>query len=92
MPNTSAAKKALRQNVVRNARNRSQRSTLRTILKKCRAAAGTADADAAFRIAVKSLDKAAAKNLIHANTAARTKSRLSKLLKNAKATAAGGGE
>ncbi|MEZ5947963.1 MAG: 30S ribosomal protein S20 [Planctomycetaceae bacterium] len=38
----------------------------------------------AFRIASKRLDQSAAKNLIHRNAAARTKSRLSKLLKLAK--------
>ena len=38
-------------------------------------------AQSAFRLAVKSLDQAAAKNLIHKNAAARTKSRLSKLFK-----------
>lgn len=88
MPNSASAKKSLRQNRTRRARNRSQRSALRTVVKKCRAAAGTSEADAAFRLAVKKLDQAAAKHLIHANTAARTKSRLSKLLKNAKAGAA----
>ncbi len=84
MPNTTSAKKALRQNQVRRLRNRSQRSALRTVVKKCRQAAESGDAEAAqaaFRLAVKRLDQAAAKNLIHRNAAARTKSRLSKLLK-----------
>ena len=87
MPNTTSAKKALRQNQVRRLRNRSERSALRTVIKKCRQAAVAGDpeaADAAFRLAVKKLDQAAAKNLIHANAAARTKSRLSKLLKSQK--------
>lgn len=87
MPNSSSAKKSLRQNLARRDRNRTQRSALRTVVKKCRAAAGTDQADAAFRVAVKELDQAAAKNLIHANAAARTKSRLSKFLKDAKAPA-----
>ena len=84
MPNSASAKKALRQSQARRLRNRSQRSALRTVLKNCRAAAASGDAEAAqaaFRLAVKKLDQAAAKNLIHKNTAARTKSRLSKLLK-----------
>ena len=84
MPNKAAAKKDLRQNEKRRALNRSQRSALRTVLKKCRAAAAGDDREAtqsAFRLAVKKLDQAAAKNLIHKNTAARTKSRLSKLCK-----------
>lgn len=84
MPVTKSAKRALRKSLVRRDRNRAQRSALRTAIKKCRAAAGTPEADEAFRTAVKKLDQAAARNLIHANTAARTKSRLSKALKAAK--------
>ena len=82
MPNTKNAKKALRQSRKRRVHNRSQRSTLRTTIKKFRTAAEGDDAEAtenAFRVAVKSLDQAAAKGLIHKNKAARTKSRLSKL-------------
>jgi len=92
MPNSASAKKSLRQNKTRRALNRTQRSTLRTVLKKCRAAAGTPDADAAFRLAVKKLDQAAAKHLIHPNTAARTKSRLSRVMKDAKAAPAAAAE
>ena len=65
-------------------RNRSQRTALRTVLKNCREAAVGDDAEAAqaaFRLAVKRLDQAAAKHLIHKNKAARTKSRLVKLMK-----------
>jgi small subunit ribosomal protein S20 len=81
MPNSISAKKSLRQNHRRRLRNRSTRSSLRTVLKKFREAAAGDDpqaAEAAFRLAVKRLDKAASKGLIHKNTAARTKSRLSK--------------
>ena len=84
MPNSVSAKKSLRQNKTRRLRNRSQRTSLRGVLKQCRVAAAGDDAEAAqsaFRLAVKTLDQAAAKNLIHKNAAARTKSRLSKLLK-----------
>jgi small subunit ribosomal protein S20 len=84
MPNTPAAKKSLRQDAKRNARNRAQRSALRTVIKKCRIAAAGEDKEAkesAFRLAVKRLDQAAARHLIHKNKAARTKSRLSKLCK-----------
>lgn len=90
MPNTTSAKKALRQSQARRLRNRTQRSALRTVIKKCRQAAQGEDAQAAqdaFRLACKRLDQAAAKNLIHRNAAARTKSRLSKLLKTQKAEA-----
>lgn len=57
-------------------RNRAQRSALRTALK--RASAGTADEKLA---AVKLLDRAARKGLIHRNAAARHKSKLAKVSK-----------
>lgn len=84
MPNTANAKKALRQSEKRRLRNRSQRATLRTSIKKCRQAISAGDEDAAkqaFGKAVKDLDQSAAKKLIHKNAAARTKSRLAKALK-----------
>lgn len=84
MPNSENAKKALRQSEKRRLQNRAQRAALRTAVKKVRAAAAAGDGEAAqsaFRFATKKLDQAAAKKLIHKNTAARTKSRLSHLLK-----------
>ena len=84
MPNIKSAKKALRQNQTRRLRNRSQRSALRNVIKRFRVAAEGDDAETAqtaFRAAVKRIDQAAAKGLIHKNTAARQKSRLSKMLK-----------
>ena len=88
MPNSLSAKKSLRQNHKRRLRNRSQRTALRNVLKKARAAAAEDDAEStekAFRLAVKRLDQAAAKNLIHRNAAARTKSRLAKLVQKSSA-------
>jgi len=82
MPTTRNATKALRQNRKRRLQNRTLRSLLRTKIKKFRIAAEGDDpeaAEAAYRLAVKGLDQAAAKSLIHRNKAARTKSRLSKL-------------
>jgi small subunit ribosomal protein S20 len=92
MPNTHSAKKALRKNLRRRVRNRSDRSALRTELKKFRVAAAGTGTDreavtAAFRSAVKHLDQAAAKHLIHKNTAARLKSRLAKVMAKPKAAA-----
>jgi small subunit ribosomal protein S20 len=84
MPNSASAKKSMRKAEIRRLRNRKDRSALRTVLKKFRTAAAGEDhaaAEAAFRLAVKSLDQAAAHHLIHKNVAARTKSRLSRLLK-----------
>ena len=86
MPTTKNAKKALRQSQKRRLLNRSQRSALRNVIKNCRVAAQGDDpaaAESAFRLAVKRLDQAAAKNLIHKNKASRTKSRLAKLLPKA---------
>lgn len=83
MPNSPSAKKSMRKAEVRRLRNRSDRSALKTVIKKCRTAAAGTDAEAAqtaFRLAVKKLDQAAAHHLIHKNAAARTKSRLARLL------------
>lgn len=66
----------MRKSRAAQARNRSQRSAMRTALKKARAAAGT-DADARA-LAVCAVDRAAGKGLIHKNTAARHKSRLAR--------------
>ena len=89
MPNTASAKKEQRKTAKRRLANRSQRSALRTAVKKARSAAeaGAADAADALKLATKKLDQAAAKNLIHKNTAARTKSRLAKLSKKKTAAA-----
>ena len=63
------------------ARNRAQRSALRTALKK----AHSNDADNAEKLAAaKLLDRAARKGLIHRNAAARPKSRMAKAKKTAK--------
>jgi small subunit ribosomal protein S20 len=84
MPNSISANKRLRQNQAHRARNKSVNSNLRGQLRKVREAIGAGDAEASateFRLAVKKLDQAAARNAIHANKAARTKSRLSKAIK-----------
>ena len=90
MPNTSSAKKEQRKSAKRRLLNRSQRSALRTAVKKARTAVETGGADVAdaLKLATKKLDQAAAKHLIHKNTAARTKSRLAKLSKKKEAAAA----
>ncbi len=86
MPSTASSKKRLRQNVTRRARNRSVKSSLRGQLRKVLEAIKAGDAETIekeFRTATKNLDQAAAKNVIHANKAARTKSRLSKAIQQA---------
>ena len=87
MPVTKSAKKRLRQNLARRARNRAGRSALKTQIRKVREACRNGElerAAAEFRLACKKLDQAAAKGLIHRNAAARLKSRLSRALKSAK--------
>jgi small subunit ribosomal protein S20 len=54
---------------------------MRTYQKKALAAAGTDESDESLRLAVKHIDKAASKGIIHKNTAARKKSRLVKAMK-----------
>jgi len=84
MPNTASAKKRMRQDAVRRSRNRSTKSALRTQVRKVREAIAAKDAEQSqseFRALVKKLDRAASRNVIHANAAARTKSRLSAAIK-----------
>lgn len=91
MPNNRNAAKAMRQANKRRLKNRSQRASLRTLMKNVRTAATASDpkeADATLRLASKRLDQAASRNLIHKNKAARLKSRLSALLHKPKAAAA----
>jgi small subunit ribosomal protein S20 len=86
MPNTASAKKRLRQNAKRRLCNRSIKSRVRSQIRRVREAVASGDAaqaEAEFRMAVRRLDQAAGKNLMHKNAAARSKSRLSKLVKSA---------
>ena len=75
MPNIASAKKNMRKSRAAQVRNRAQRSALRTALKKAQAAGSSAEAKLQ---AVKLLDRAARKGLIHRNAAGRYKSRLAK--------------
>ncbi|MCG8583508.1 MAG: 30S ribosomal protein S20 [Pirellulales bacterium] len=87
MPNSLSAKKRLRQNERLQLRNRSMKRSVKTQLKRVHTAIAEGDyakGDEEFRTAVKRLDQAAAKRVIHPNAAARTKSRLSAKLKAAK--------
>jgi len=88
MPHTQSAKKRLKQSNARKARNRSVKAELRSKTKSVRAAAAAGNADVAKTESVAAqskLDRAAARGVIHKNKAARVKSRLSKVLKAAKA-------
>lgn len=87
MPKIKSAKKAMRQARSRTVRNKAQRSTLRTALKRVRAAATADAAAAAYAIAARLLDRAARKGLIHKNNAARHKSRMAAMVKKLRAKA-----
>ena len=81
MPRIKSAKKRMRQAKTHTTLNRTQRSKLRTAIKKVRSAAGAA-AQTAYDEAVQLIDRAGRKRLIHPNAAARQKRRLSKLVKS----------
>ena len=81
MPRTKSAKKAMRQSKSRTARNRAQRSALRTAVKKVRSSGDAKESAAAYLEATRLLDRSGRKGLIHKNTAARQKSRLARAIK-----------
>lgn len=79
MANHKSAAKRARQTKTRTEVNRNTRSTVRTFEKKLRSAIETKDkatAEAALVTFCSKIDKAAAKGVIHRNTAARKSSRL----------------
>ncbi len=82
MPNIKSAKKRVLVNKTKQARNKSANSALKTAIKKANVALETnaADKEAVVLAAVKKIDQAAAKGLIHKNNAARKKSALAKKL------------
>lgn len=76
---TRSAEKAHRQSLKRRLRNRAVKSATKTAVKKANAAIIGGDLDAArdaTRTAIIALDRAAQKGVLHANNAARHKSRL----------------
>lgn len=84
MANSPQARKRARQNDTRRIHNASQRSMVRTYLKKTIAAieSGNAEqAQAAYTAAVPVLDRMANKGILHKNKAARHKSRLNAQVK-----------
>lgn len=82
MPNIKSAKKRVKVIATKTLRNKSLNSNLKTTIKKAEAALADSSADktAAVTLAIKKIDQAAAKGLLHKNTAARRKSRLAKKL------------
>ena len=82
---TASAKKQARAGARRATRNRAVRSEVKTLVVKARRSLGDTQAEAAERNestveAVRGLDRAAAKRILHPNNAARRKSRLARQL------------
>jgi small subunit ribosomal protein S20 len=88
-----SAKKRIRQNIKRRARNRARKELIKDSTKTYTAALATGDvkkASDAFNAVSSRLDKVAAKHTIHKNTAARKRSRLARRLNALKAKAGAG--
>lgn len=91
MAHSLSAKKRVRQNVKRNARNRARKEQVKIAVKGFTAAIDGGDlvaAETALRTVTSKLAKTAVKETIHKKTAARKRSRLTKRLNVAKAGAA----
>lgn len=83
MPHTKSAKKALRQTAKRRLRNRIAKKAIKIQVKKVTEPVKELPLDqfqVELKAAIKKLDKAAARRVIHPNQAARKKSQLQRLL------------
>ena len=82
MANTRSAMKRIKQNEKRRLRNRAARSTIRSSLKTARTAAAAKSAQSKEVVleAIRILDRAVSRGIIHRNTAARKKSALARSL------------
>ena len=86
MPNIKSAKKRVLVSASKTARNKAVKSNLKTTIKKAEAAiVEGGDSREAIRLAIKRIDQAQAKGILHKNTAARRKSKLVRKLNNANA-------
>ena len=77
MPNIKSAKKRVKVIATKTAQNKAVKSALKTVIKKAYYAANKTEA---VSLAMKKIDQAAAKGIMHKNTAARSKSSLAKRL------------
>ncbi|HKZ05493.1 MAG TPA: 30S ribosomal protein S20 [Methylomirabilota bacterium] len=82
MANTRSARKRIKQNEKRRLRNRAIRSQVRSAVKDARVveAGKGAEAREAIREAIRTIDKAVSRGILHRNTAARRKSALARRL------------
>ncbi len=85
MANTASARKRIRQNIVRSARNHARLSRMRTFVKKVESAIAGGDraaANAALMAAQPEMQRAAGKGVIHKNTISRKLSRMTARIKS----------
>ena len=85
MPNIKSAKKRVLVNQTKAMQNKMFRTAMKTDVKKYQAAVAAGDtalAQETYKAAVKKIDQAAARNIIHKNAAARKKSQFTKALNN----------
>jgi len=78
MPNIKSAKKRMGLSAVARAKNRSERTRIRTAIKRVRQAQSAQEGQAHLRDAIAILDRAATQRLYHPNRAARVKGRLTR--------------
>ena len=80
MPNSKQALKRLVTDDKRRLQNKTVRTSMRSAMKGVLAATDKQSGQDALSLATKQIDKAAKRNIIHANAAARYKSRLAQLV------------
>ena len=83
MPNIKSAKKRVIVTNTKTLQNKMFKTELKTDIKKYQAAVAAGDtalAQETYKVAVKKIDQAAARNIIHKNAAARKKSQFTKIL------------
>jgi len=85
MANHKSAKKRVRQTAKRRLRNRYQKKTTRTAIKRLRSLTSVEDATTLYPKVASMIDKLAKKGQIHANKAANLKSGLAKLINKLRA-------
>ena len=85
MPNIKSAKKRVKTTETKTLQNKIFRTQMKTDIKKYQAALAAGDTELAqetYKAAVKKIDQAAARGIIHKNAAARKKSQFTKALNN----------
>ncbi len=81
MPNSQSAKKRMRQTISRTVQNKTKRSSMRTVVRKVEEAIEAGDkasAQAILPTAHSAIDRCAKANILHANTAANHKRKLTR--------------